>query len=57
MLEEFVNAVKQECVIDVSSFIFQDIPDLIVKKRYSRKDYADIIKVVNKVKICYLDIK
>ena len=27
---------------------------MIVKKRYSRKDYADIIKVVNKVKNCYL---
>lgn len=54
MLQEFVSAVKQECVINQDFFIFQDIPDLIVKKKYSRKDYADIIKVVNKVKTRYL---
>ena len=47
-------AVKQECVIEQHYFIFFDIPDLIVKKRYSRKEYEDIIKVLNKVKTRYL---
>lgn len=54
MLQEFVNTVKQEIVIGDGCFIFQDVPDLIVRKRYSRKDYSDIIKVVNKVKSRYL---
>jgi hypothetical protein len=46
--------VKQECVIDQKFFNFFDIPDLIMKKKYSRKEYEDIIKVLNKVKIRYL---
>ena len=35
-------------------FSFYDIPDLIVKKKYQRKDYESIIKLLNKVKKCYL---
>jgi len=49
-----VTAVKQECVINHNFFIFFDIPELIVKKKYSRKDYEDIIKTVQKVKTRYL---
>ena len=45
---------KQECVVDRDFFIFFDIPELIVKKKYSRKDYDDILKVVKKVKLRYL---
>ena len=47
-------AVKQECVVNHSFFVFYDLPDLIVKKKYSRKDYEDIIKVVSKVKTRYI---
>ena len=54
MLHEFASAVRQECVINQNFFIFFDIPDLIVKRKYSRKDYEDIIKVVQKVKTRYL---
>ena len=54
MLIDFVTAVKQECVINQSYFVFFDIPDLIVKKRFSRKDYEDIIKILTKVKTRYL---
>ena len=35
-------------------FSFYDIPDLIVKKKYQRKDYENIIKLLNKVKKSYL---
>lgn len=35
-------------------FSFFDIPDLIVKKRYQRKEYESIIKLLNKVKKHYL---
>lgn len=54
MLNDFVTAVKQQCVIKHNFFIFFDIPDLIVKKEYSRKDYESIIKIVMKVKTRYL---
>ena len=54
LLQDFVTIVKQECVINSSYFIFFDIPELIVKKKYSRKDYEDIIKIVDKVKTRYL---
>lgn len=41
-------------MINSHFFIFFDIPELIVKKKYSRKDYEDIIKIVDKVKTRYL---
>jgi len=50
MLNEFVNCVRQDCVIGNKSFLFQDLPDLIVRKMYNRKDYEEIIKIIIKVK-------
>lgn len=41
-------------MINQHYFIFFDIPDLIVKKKFSRKEYEDIIKIVQKVKTRYL---
>ena len=38
-------------------FSFYDIPDLIIKKKYQRKDYESIIKLLNKVKKSYLVYK
>ena len=54
MLNEFVASVKQECVVDRDYFILFDIPDLIVKKKLARKDYDQVIKIVNKVKNRYI---
>ena len=53
-LQEFVALVKQECVVEQHYFIFTDVPDLIIKKKYSRKDYNDIIKVLVKVKNIFI---
>ena len=39
MLKEFAQTVKTECVMKAQFFSFYDIPDLIIKKRYTRKDY------------------
>lgn len=39
MLREFASVVKTECVMKTQFFSFYDIPDLIIKKRYVRKDY------------------
>lgn len=54
MLNDFVSSVKQECVVDRDYFILFDIPDLIVKKKLARKDYEQVIKIVNKVKTRYI---
>jgi hypothetical protein len=58
MIEDFIVAVKQECVMNQHYFSFYDIPDLIIKKKVPRKDYETIIlKMLMKVKMCYLEKK
>ena len=37
VLAEFVQAVKTECVMDQTFFSFFEIPDLIVRKKYTRE--------------------
>lgn len=54
MLREFIQVVKNECVLNHDYFSFFDIPDLIVKRKYQRKDYDLIIKLLGKVKKNYL---
>ena len=54
LLREFAATVRAECVMEQNFFSFYDIPDLIVKKKYTRKDYESIIKMLNKVKKAYL---
>lgn len=54
LLRDFAAIVRAECVLEQNFFSFYDIPDLIVKKKYSRKDYESIIKLLNKVKKAYL---
>lgn len=56
-LNEFVQAVKTECVMDSTKFSFFEIPDLIVRKKYSRESYENIKKLILKVKLNYLKIK
>jgi|LakMenEpi03Aug12_release.lakeMendotaPanAssembly.Ray.scaffolds.fasta_scaffold110963_3 hypothetical protein len=56
-LNEFVQAVKTECVMDSTKFSFFEIPDLIVRKKYSRENYEKIKKLILKVKSNYLKIK
>ena len=54
VLERFVGWVKSECVMNQYFFNFFDIPDLIVKKQISKKDYEGISKLLLKVKRSYL---
>lgn len=54
MLRDFSQVIKAECVLNQHFFSFFDIPDLIVKKKYQRKDFDQIIKLLNKVKKLYL---
>jgi hypothetical protein len=39
LLRDFAQVVRTECVLNQYFFSFYDIPDLIVKKKYQRKDY------------------
>lgn len=43
--------------MDKIYFNFFYIPDLIVRKKVSRKDYEIILKVLNKVKKAYIESK
>lgn len=54
LLRDFAGVVRTECVMNQHFFSFYDIPDLIVKKKYQRKEYEQIIKLLNKVKKSYL---
>jgi len=54
LLREFATTVRSECVMNQHFFSFYDIPDLIIKKKYPKKDYDSIIKLLNKVKKSYL---
>ena len=57
ILDEFVAAVKLECIVDSLHFNFYDIPDMIVKKKYTRENYEKIKKLILKVKTIYLQKK
>jgi hypothetical protein len=54
VLERFAGWAKSECVMNQYFFNFFDIPDLIVKKQISKKDYEGISKLLLKVKRSYL---
>ena len=54
VLKNFANMVRTEGVLNSYYFSFYDIPDLIVKEKYSRAHYDLIIKLLNKVKKAYL---
>ena len=57
MICDFVQQVRSDCVIDKLYFDFFSIPDLIVKMKYSKKDYDVILKILLKVKKSFLEQK
>ena len=54
LMRDFASVVKAECVLNQYFFSFFDIPDLIVKKKYQRKEYDQILNLLQKVKKLYL---
>ena len=52
---QFVDVVKHECVMNVHFFLFTSIPDLIVRKNYTRKQYETITKLLVSVKNAFLE--
>jgi len=57
ILERFAGWVKSECVLDQTKFNFHDIPELVVRKQVTKKDYEGISKLLLKVKRSYLEEK
>ena len=54
MYKSFVDAVKHECVMNVHFFAFTSLPDMIVRKNYTRKQYELLTKLLVSVKNVYL---
>lgn len=48
---------KSECALEKFYFNFHYIPELILKKQVTKKDYEVLTKLLLKVKQQYLDIK
>lgn len=46
LFTQFANNVKAECVMQVHFFNFTSLPDLIVRKNYTRKQYETITKML-----------
>ena len=51
----FVASVKNECVMDGHFFSFTNLPDMIVRKNYNRKDYDLLKKLLVRVKDAYIE--
>ena len=55
---ELCTNIKDECISIKNYFTIGDVPELIVRKRISRKDYEDkVLKLLQKVKKIYLKQK
>ena len=51
---DFVDVVKRECVMNVHYFVFTSLPELIVRKDYTRAQYDVLKKLLVSVKDAYL---
>jgi len=50
IINDFIKAIQQDCAIEKDYFWFSSIPELIIKKEYSRKEYEEILlKILKKV--------
>lgn len=54
LYSSFVASVKNELVMNVHFFSFSSMPDLIVRKNYTRKQYDLLRKLLVTVKEQYL---
>lgn len=52
--ESFLKCLRAECTVEQYYFSFFEVPDLVVKKQISKKDYVIINKVLNRIKRLFL---
>jgi len=57
LYNSFVSVVKAECVMNVHFFAFTSLPELIVRKNYSRKQFEQLTKLLVAVKEEYLALR
>lgn len=57
LLQDFIEQVKSECVLNQHFFNFFDIPDLIIKRKFTPKEHELVIKYLNKVRKAYVVAK
>ncbi len=57
LLADVVEQIKAECVLNQHFFNFFDIPDLIIKRKLSPREYELVIKYLNKVRKAYIVAK
>lgn len=57
VLERFAGWVKSDCALEKFYFNFHYIPELILKKQVTKKDYEVLTKLLLKVKQQYLNMK
>lgn len=55
LFSQFVKAVKDECVMNVHYFTFTGLPDLILRRNYTRDQYVVLQKLMISVKNAYLE--
>ena len=55
LYSQFVSMVKHECVMNVHFFAFTSLPEMIVRKNYTRKQFELLAKLLLSVKQQYLD--
>lgn len=55
LFTQFVSVVKDECVMNVHFFSFTGLPDVIVRKNYTRVQYLSLTKLLLAVKNAYLE--
>jgi len=55
LFTQFVSAVKDECVMNVHFFSFSGLPDLILRKNYTRDQYISLQKLLLSIKNTYLE--
>ena len=54
VLESFVALVKQELVLEKHYFNFYEVPELMVKRKFQKKDFENVKKLLLKVQKAYL---
>lgn len=57
LLTAFIEEVKKQCRLNSDYFSFYDVPDVIIKFRYGKKEYDCVRNFLNKAKKAYLKMK
>ncbi len=57
LLKSLIDRVKKECALHGKFFSFYDVPDVIIKLKYSKREYDLVMQFLNRTKEAYLAFK